>query len=152
MVYLMTRRKLTFNIVLLILSLLWSVQGIQFLWKTWSWIPATAQITDVTSPDGDILGTYADNHGIIHEDIPLYVDGSYQNHRVNADKIKQLIGKEVGILYNPETGQTDKDQRFFAWLSIVVTMTLLIWLIVKVQHDHNRKIADTQHEIIKTES
>ncbi len=127
--YRMTRRKLTFNIVLLILSLLWSIQGIQFLWKTWGWIPTTAEITSVTSPDGDVFGTYTDNHGVIHENVPLYMDGSFQNHRANADKIKKLIGEKVEILYNPETGQTDKDQRFFAWLSVVITVALLVWLI-----------------------
>ena len=143
MAFLMTRRKLTFDGIVLILSLLWSVQGIQFLWKTRNWIPATAEITDILSPDGDIFGTYTDNNGVIHEDVPLYVNSSYQNHRANADKIGKLIGKKVEILYHPETGQADKDQRFFAWLSVLMTIALLIYLIVEVQHDHRPKIPET---------
>ena len=130
MVFLMIRRKLTFNIVLLILSLLWSVQGIQFLWKTWSWIPATAEITDVLLPDGDIFGTYTGENGVIHEDVPLYLDDFQTEHRVK--KVERLIGKEVKILYNPETGRTDRDQRCFAWVSVAVTTVLLVSLIKNI--------------------
>ena len=133
MVFLMTRRKLTFNIILLVLSLLWCVQGVQFLWKTRNWIPTTAEITSVTTPDGDVFGTYTDNHGVIHENVPLYMDGSFQNHRANADKIKKLIGEKVRILYHPDTGQTDKDQRFSAWLSVGTTAVLLSWLLISVR-------------------
>ena len=143
MVFLMTRRKLTFNIILLVLSLLWCVQGVWFLWNTRDWIPTTAEITSVTSPDGDVFGTYTDNHGVIHENVPLYMDGSFQNHRANADKIKKLIGEKVGILYHPDTGQTDKDQRFLAWVSVLVTVALLIWLIVEVRREHRTKIPET---------
>jgi len=143
MAFLMTRRKLTFDIILLIVSLLWSVQGIQFLWKTRNWIPATAEITDILSPDGDIFGTYTDNNGVTYENVPLYMDGSFQNHRADADKIEKLIGKKVEILYNPETGQADKDQRFLAWFSVLVTIVLLVWLIMEVQHDHRPKIPET---------
>ncbi len=137
MAFLMTRRKLTFNIVLLILSLLWSVQGVQFLWKTRNWIPTTAEITDIALPDGDIFGTYTDKNELMHsEKKPLYTDYFRNGHHAKTEYWNSLIGKKVGILYDPETGQTDKDQRFSAWLSVGTTAVLLSWLLISVREKH----------------
>jgi len=111
------------NIVLfiLILSILQSIYSFKKIWQTRNWISTTAIVTDITLPDGDILGTYTDENNIIHSNVPLYTDFSYQGHRKDASLI---IGKTVKIIYNPINKKTDKNYRFYYYLSIIISILL----------------------------
>ena len=61
----------------------------------------TMVITFIGTPDGALFGTYTDQNGEEHVNVPAYVDSAFSGHSKN---VEQYYGKEVEILYDAETG------------------------------------------------
>ena len=114
------------------LSVMWCGYNINTYFHRQNWIETTAKITYVGLPDGAVIGMYTDINGNIHSDVTLYIDYFHQGHSVNVDG---LIGKEIDIVYNPLTGEVDKNDTILYGLSFLMFLFSLVLLCIC-----NRKI------------
>ena len=93
---------------------------------TRNWNKAEATVTSVLLPDGIICGDFKDSKGVMHTNQPLYQDFKFQQFRaikvVKQDKINNIIGKKVVILYKDE--QTVSYDNL--WKNIMVSLFLLL--------------------------
>ena len=108
---------------------------------TRNWNKTEATVTSVLLPDGIICGDFKDSKGVMHTNQPLYQDFKFQQFRaikvVKQDKINNIIGKKVVILYKDE--QTVSYDNL--WKNILVSLVLLLLsisiLIYMKKHNRN---------------
>lgn len=108
---------------------------------TRNWNKAEATVTSVLLPDGIICGDFKDSKGVMHTNQPLYQDFRFQQFRaikvVKQDKINNIIGKKVVVLYKDE--QTVSYDNL--WKNIMVSLVLLLLsisiLIYMKKHNRN---------------
>ncbi len=107
-----------------------------------NWSKTEATVTSVLLPDGIICGDYKDSKGVIHNDQHLYRDFKFQQlwaiKVVRQDKINNIVGKKVTILYKDEqTASYDNLWENIIVSLIVFLLSLAIFIYIK-KHSRNR--------------
>ncbi|MBE6880824.1 MAG: hypothetical protein E7490_08345 [Ruminococcaceae bacterium] len=135
----MKRWHMIISIIIFVLSVIWIVFNIITSIHRQSWIVTTATITFVGLPDGAVIGTYTDINNHTHSDVTLYIDFFHKGYHANVD---ELIGKEVDIIYNPLTGEVDKNSTASYWFSFLLLLlsSLLMCFCIKSSALKARKI------------
>lgn len=82
-------------ILLVVFYSLFLLQLPDFLDKI-NWMHATATITYIMSPDGEVYGNFTDLNEKEYTNVALYIDYSLSGHNKNGE---QHIGDEVEIIY-----------------------------------------------------
>lgn len=113
-------------IIFWIISIIWCVFNVGFFLHRRDWVVATATITFVGLPDGAVIGAYTDADGNVHKDVALYIDYFHQGYGADVDN---MIGKEVSIIYNPITGETNKNNGGSVCVSVIFLMLTVIIII-----------------------
>ena len=116
-----------------------------------NWIKTNAVVTSVLLPDGIVCGDFIDNNGIKHSDEPLFYDFKFEQiktvKKVSSKKINKYIGKEITILYYPESEKEvqsynniknyDKIIKNILFSSLMFFISLILNLTLK-KHNKNR--------------
>lgn len=111
---------------LLIMSLIWCMFNVIDGVQKRDWVVTNAVIERIGLPDGAVFGTYKDQDGTIHSG-ELYISSFLQGQNANTEK---YIGREIKIIYNPQTDKVSNYDNFMLSWYISVGLSVISGLVL----------------------